>query len=79
MAEYRDVRKRFVDGGEVTPFGHHAVERRRAAARRAPEHQHEHGTRVYRRVSTWRSVVEPDERAKAGWRREAWLSVPVWV
>lgn len=28
IAEYRDVRKRFVDAGEVTPFGHHAVERR---------------------------------------------------
>jgi hypothetical protein len=26
IAEYRDVRKRFVDAGEVTPFDHHAVE-----------------------------------------------------
>jgi hypothetical protein len=40
IAEYREVRKRFVDGGEVTPFDHHAEERRRAAARRTPEHQH---------------------------------------
>lgn len=40
IAEYRDVRKRFEDAGEVTPFHHHAVERRRAAARRTPEHQH---------------------------------------
>src|SRR5205823_12220178 len=36
--------KGLVDGGEVTPFDHHAVERRRAAARRTPEHQHWHGT-----------------------------------
>jgi hypothetical protein len=40
VAEYLDVRKRFVDAGEVTPFDHHAVERRRAAARGTPEHQH---------------------------------------